>query len=183
MSTTLLQQALDALESPMIKTHTVLREAIRAHLAQPPATSADYAQGYAEGFKDACKPAQVEPVGYFYFDEDVRKQARDSKFMTTHIPLYFHPPAQPAPVPMALMDTLDDILSNATMSRTDGEIVDAARFALKAAWPAAPVPVPLTDEQIDSMWRQPMSADWEHREFARAIEAHHGIVASPEKMP
>ena len=43
-------------------------------------------------------------------------------------------------VPMALMDKLDDILSNATMSRTDGEIVDAARLALKEAWPAAPVP-------------------------------------------
>lgn len=35
--------------------------------------------------------------------------------------------------------------------------------------------VPLTDEQIDALWRAPMSADWEHREFARAIEAAHGI--------
>ena len=42
--------------------------------------------------------------------------------------------------------------------------------------PAAPaVREPLTDEQIDALWRAPMSADWEHREFARAIEAHHGI--------
>ena len=41
---------------------------------------------------------------------------------------------------------------------------------------AAPaVREPLTDEQIDALWRAPMSADWEHREFARAIEAHHGI--------
>ena len=41
---------------------------------------------------------------------------------------------------------------------------------------AAPaVREPLTDEQIDALWSSPMSADWEHREFARAIEAHHGI--------
>lgn len=29
---------------------------------------------------------------------------------------------------------------------------------------------PLTDEQVDALWKEPMSADWEHREFARAIE-------------
>ena len=47
---------------------------------------------------------------------------------------------------------------------------------LEATLAAAPAPaVPLTDEQIDALWRAPMSADWEHREFARAIEAHHGI--------
>lgn len=34
---------------------------------------------------------------------------------------------------------------------------------------------PLTDEQIDALWRAPMSADWEHREFARAIESARGI--------
>ena len=43
--------------------------------------------------------------------------------------------------------------------------------------PAAPaVREPLTDEQIDALWRAPMSADWEHREFARAIERAHGIT-------
>jgi hypothetical protein len=30
---------------------------------------------------------------------------------------------------------------------------------------------PLSNEEIDRLWREPMSADWEHREFARAIEA------------
>jgi hypothetical protein len=34
---------------------------------------------------------------------------------------------------------------------------------------------PLSDEELDRLWREPMSADWEHREFARAIEAAHGI--------
>jgi hypothetical protein len=41
--------------------------------------------------------------------------------------------------------------------------------------PAEPVQEPLSDEELDRLWREPMSADWEHREFARAIEAAHGI--------
>ena len=108
MTTTLLQQALDALTDYERHTGTVL-DNIRAHLAQPPATSADYAMGYAEGFNDACKPAQ------------------------------------PAPAPAHLMHELDEILSNAIVSRTDSEIVDAASAALKTAWntsPPAPVPKP-----------------------------------------
>lgn len=36
-------------------------------------------------------------------------------------------------------------------------------------------PTPLSYEEIDRLWREPMSADWEHREFARAIEKAHGI--------
>jgi hypothetical protein len=38
-----------------------------------------------------------------------------------------------------------------------------------------PQRLPLRDEDLDRLWREPMSADWEHREFARAIEAAHGI--------
>jgi hypothetical protein len=33
----------------------------------------------------------------------------------------------------------------------------------------------LSYEEIDRLWREPMSADWEHREYARAVEAAHGI--------
>ena len=72
------------------------------------------------------------------------------------------------------------------MIRPDGLVLDVItpeeheRHAGEYTMPLYAAPVPLTDEQIDAMWRQPMSADWEHREFARAIEAHHGIVASPE---
>jgi hypothetical protein len=71
MSRELLQQALDALEHQAsfvdgyyapIPAADEAATAIRAHLAQPPATSADYAMGYAEGFNDACKPAQTTPV-------------------------------------------------------------------------------------------------------------------------
>lgn len=63
---------------------------------------------------------------------------------------------------------------------TPGDLYDGAYKELQqacyealSATPA--VREPLTDEQIDALWRAPMSADWEHREFARAIEAHHGI--------
>jgi hypothetical protein len=40
---------------------------------------------------------------------------------------------------------------------------------------APPRRKPLSDEELDRLWREPMSADWEHREYGRAIEAAHGI--------
>ena len=40
---------------------------------------------------------------------------------------------------------------------------------------APPRREPLSEEELDRLWREPMSADWEHREYARAIEAAHGI--------
>ena len=45
-----------------METTLLLVNALKAALAQP--TSGDYALGYAEGFNDACKPAQPaqEPV-------------------------------------------------------------------------------------------------------------------------
>jgi hypothetical protein len=52
------------------------------------------------------------------------------------------------------------------------------RLILFAALVAAleqPEQEPLSDEELDRLWREPMSADWEHREFARAVEAAHGI--------
>jgi hypothetical protein len=51
---------------------------------------------------------------------------------------------------------------------------EAAITALRAAL-EQPEQEPLSDEELDRLWREPMSADWEHREFARAIEAAHGI--------
>ena len=30
--------------------------------------------------------------------------------------------------------------------------------------------VRMSDQEIDELWKAPMSADWEHREFARAVE-------------
>ena len=46
--------------------------------------------------------------------------------------------------------------------------------------PAAHVPVPLTDEQIDALYINGTKHWVGKRQIARAIEAHHGIAASPE---
>jgi hypothetical protein len=51
-----------------------------------------------------------------------------------------------------------------------GETIAALKAALEQT-----VQEPLSDEELDRLWREPMSADWEHREYARAIEAAHGI--------
>jgi hypothetical protein len=51
-----------------------------------------------------------------------------------------------------------------------GETITALRAALEQT-----VQEPLSDEELDRLWREPMSADWEHREYGRAIEAAHGI--------
>ena len=51
-----------------------------------------------------------------------------------------------------------------------GETIAALRAALEQT-----VQEPLSVEELDRLWREPMSADWEHREYARAIEAAHGI--------
>ncbi len=45
---------------------------------------------------------------------------------------------------------------------------------------AAPVPVPLTDEQIDALYINGTKHWIGKRQIARAIEACHGIAASPE---
>lgn len=59
------------------------------------------------------------------------------------------------------------------------DVIDADNYSLTLIYAALAIMrrerEPLTDEQIDALWRAPMSADWEHREFARAIESAHGI--------
>jgi hypothetical protein len=59
-------------------------------------------------------------------------------------------------------------------TRYQPPVEDAAITSLRAALDQ-PEQEPLSDEELDRLWREPMSADWEHREFARAIEAAHGI--------
>ena len=49
----------EAEEQPFYELSEKAITALREALAEP--TSADYAMGYAEGFNDACKPAQQEP--------------------------------------------------------------------------------------------------------------------------
>jgi hypothetical protein len=56
------------------------------------------------------------------------------------------------------------------------DVVAAAIAEIRQRMKDAPLRrEPLSDEELDRLWRAPMSADWEHREFARAIEAAHGI--------
>lgn len=52
---------------------------------------------------------------------------------------------------------------------------EAARRVVQIHLTAPPQRKPLSNEELDRLWREPMSADWEHREFARAVEAAHGI--------
>jgi hypothetical protein len=67
-----------------------------------------------------------------------------------------------------------EYIRSTTVWQADKHAANPAITALKAAL-AEPVQEPLSDEELDRLWREPMSADWEHREFARAIEAAHGI--------
>ena len=80
---------------------------------------------------------------------------------------------QPAPEPVAWNG--DCILGHCN-SPAGCENSEACR-----AGSAPPQRKPLTEEEIDTLWRAPMSADWEHREFARAIERAHGIIESAIK--
>jgi hypothetical protein len=67
-----------------------------------------------------------------------------------------------------------EYIRSTTVWQADKHAANPAITALKAAL-EQPVQEPLSDEELDRLWREPMSADWEHREFARAIEAAHGI--------
>jgi hypothetical protein len=60
------------------------------------------------------------------------------------------------------------VLNNA-LWRACGDDYRAIEAAL-----AEPEQEPLSDDELDRLWREPMSADWEHREYARAIKAAHG---------
>jgi hypothetical protein len=78
--------------------------------------------------------------------------------------------AQPAPVPRNVTPQEDAVLRS------------AARRGAKIIRPA-PVPVPLTDEQIDTLIMQHTGGFIGGMHFvhlARAIERAHGIAASPE---
>jgi hypothetical protein len=79
--------------------------------------------------------------------------------------------AQPAPVPADLTMTRDELV--------------AAAESIGMQWPA-PVPVPLTADDIWLLWTRACEKPQLTRDlvcdFARAIiEAAHGIAASPEK--
>jgi hypothetical protein len=56
------------------------------HWAKP--TPAEYAMGYAEGFNDACKPKQGEPVAWMDKDGDIYKELPNEYWNPPHTPIY-----------------------------------------------------------------------------------------------
>jgi len=185
MTRELLQQALDALESLQggctdsndgtVEAITVwcpeLIDALRSALAAPQPEPVTFEQAWAT----------YEAKGYQY-GKDALEQVRFG-WEIAHEFAIAAPPAAPAPAAPDLKHkpTVQRLMDLARKFRaTPGDLYDGAYKELQQACyealSAAPaVREPLTDEQIDALWRAPMSADWEHREFARAIEAHHGI--------
>jgi hypothetical protein len=153
MSKELLQQALVHLENACMPAPSFLAE-IRAHLAAQPLHEQLREMGEAHAAQPApsnqssgnpgelnlmaAQPAPAEPVAHAQNPKDgfwVWCLADEPGA----IPLYTHPAAQPAPVP-----------------------------------------VPLTDEQIDALYINGTKHWIGKRHIARAIEAAHGIAASPE---
>jgi len=156
--------------------------AVRAALAAQPATSADYAMGYAEGFNDACKPADAQPVAW-PTPEDIQRATEDAK----RFAVLFEDAAPPVPaaVPVA------HLYQHCETGRTRIVPVDAvadcdARWDLVGplylAAPPVPAAVPLTDEQFDNLVgriAQIGAGMNEMMRLVRVIERAHGIGDKP----
>jgi len=205
MTRALLQQALDALETDPPLTEIAkyaLREALAAPPAAPADDHATPSGGQEAGpQEDRIEAAywrfDARHKGYSQWktapmsERDAFKaemrNALESEKVRAEMRLVARgwrrpdtpaAPAPAAPVPDGMVPEWAAFLEYWTheshlQTFADRERFRAAARAMIAASPAAPVP--LTDEQIDELWRAPMSADWEHREFARAIEKAHGI--------
>ena len=189
MTKELLKQALDALTwasdlTQVAQDYMPMHEtiaAIRAHLAQP----------------------QAEPVAWMWRDQDGLSTIQSVKPNHDATPLYTNPvPAVPTPLPentiranaeaVELWNALQDLLfecDGVTYVKAPSRETYNRTFALlQKKNHLAPQPValtPLTDEQIKSIRRDlwPVQMDsyelGSFQEFARAIEAAHGIGATP----
>ena len=167
----LLQQALDAL---LTGYHQGTQDAIAA-------------------LREALAAPEPEPVAWYLpspdGDDSIFRDHRTVVACTGNkwegfLPLYAAPPAAPAPaapdgwvmVPREPTPEMLAVVRNGPMHETWTE----GYCAMIAASPAAPV-VPLTDEQILSMWKSSEfrgkggQADW-FCEGIRAAEAHHNIT-------
>jgi hypothetical protein len=114
--------------------------------------------------------------GIVRFDgvENMEQLPVGTKFYTT-------PPAQPAPVQEPVATVIKKGADRQWMSERLGSLPDG----IYSLYPTAPVqqapvqPVPLTDEQIESLLPDddtPMSLGEAFVRFARLVEAHHGIT-------
>jgi hypothetical protein len=166
MTQEVLKQALDALEAsiaitmPKIALRNKAIADIKEALAEP--TSADYAMGYAEGFNDACKkPAQPQQEPHFKFRECEDSQAKQ-------------PQQEPVRYEFQVRDgTWHPFLDKAHYENT----VEDGAWPVRALYTSTPQRKPLADEEITEVWRELKSKNeaWSDLDFARAIEAAHGI--------
>jgi hypothetical protein len=100
-----------------------------------------------------------------------------------------HRAAQPAPVPKPVPVAWLKTMYSGTRPMLEVDHLRKYTSMPVYTHPAAPVPVPLTDEQIAHAWisiKDPIGLGGKFetpaqvRDFARAIERAHGIAASPE---
>jgi len=154
--------------------------AIKEALAQP--TSGEYALGYAEGFNDACKKPEQEPVKYEF------QSTHDGKWYAFHDDKHYADTLADGRWPIRALYTTppqrkpltDAQVNECGMCGYVGKDKDKTGQCPKCRWDELrPLTgkahqKPLTDDQIYEMYNEPRS-DAEMLEFARAIEAAHGI--------
>jgi len=180
----LLQQALDALTNCLSE---------HGHRCNRCDSEIDEGGKLIAALREALAAPQAEPVAWYLpspdGDDSIFRDHRTVVACTGNkwegfLPLYAAPPAAPAPaapdgwvmVPREPTPEMLAVVRNGPMHETWAE----GYCAMIAASPAAPV-VPLTDEQILSMWKSSEfrgkggQADW-FCEGIRAAEAHHNIT-------
>jgi hypothetical protein len=114
------------------------------------------AQQALEALENSSPDQYPEDAGVFYDAKDALRAALEQ-------------PEQEQPVAWTTMPDADDWMF---VSGTEKPPLPGEWHPL---YTHPPRREPLSVEELDRLWREPMSADWEHREYARAVEAAHGI--------
>lgn len=189
MAKQLMQQALDALrqceftsppaQRPIVKDAIT---ALRSALDASPATSADYAMGYAEGFNDACRPdglvreTAIDFTVLYSFADEHRISYNK---LCAAVRQALAAPAPVVPDGMALVPrepTPEMIIEGCRAVKPDGFIEDIY-VAMIAAAPAPVVREPLTPPHMLQIGRKhfghPTPKAW--FDAARELEQAHGI--------
>jgi len=113
---------------------------------------------------DLRAAAQQALEALMWHDETVRTRGDDEAIEALRAAL--EQPEQPEPVAWQWLNTAHFRKKLPA---------DAEPRAWNPLYTHPPRREPLSDEELDRLWREPMSADWGHREYARAVEAAHGI--------